>query len=90
MDDSAPSSAGHLGRFHCWKCGGKKAYRSRPRGFFEKRLLPLLLLKPVRCESCFHRAYVLWTTAAVEPAGLAGKLPKGQSGAVAATGERIA
>ncbi len=44
--------------FHCRGCGAHEAYRSRPRGFFERYLLPLLLLQAVRCERCSHRSYV--------------------------------
>jgi hypothetical protein len=43
--------------FNCRGCGGQEAYRSRPRGFFEKRVLPLLLMQTVRCERCYHRFY---------------------------------
>jgi hypothetical protein len=52
--------------FHCRECGGHEAYRSRPRGFFEKHVLPLLLLQAVRCERCCHRGYVLRTIPALE------------------------
>jgi hypothetical protein len=44
--------------FLCSECGGREAYRSRPRGFFERRILPIFLLQPARCEQCFHRAYI--------------------------------
>ena len=47
--------------FRCWGCGSQEAYRSRPRGFFEKYVLPLFGLQPVRCERCYHRSYV-WST----------------------------
>ncbi len=47
--------------FHCRGCGGQEAYRSRPRGFFEKYVLPFLLLQAVRCEHCYHRSYILRT-----------------------------
>jgi len=53
--------------FHCRGCGGQEAYRSRPRSFFEKYVLPFLLLQTVRCERCYQRDYVLRTISAREP-----------------------
>ena len=47
--------------FRCRGCGFQEACRSRPRGFFEKRVLPLFGLQTVRCERCYHRSYV-WST----------------------------
>jgi len=50
-------------RFQCHfrYCWSEKGYLSRPRNFLEKYSLPLFLLKPVRCASCFRRSYVfLW------------------------------
>ena len=45
--------------YQCPDCGGPLAYRSRRRNFFEKYLLPLALLQPVRCANCFRRNLVL-------------------------------
>ena len=45
--------------FHCGDCGSDMGFRSRRRTFFERWLLPILLLKPVRCAECFHRDYRL-------------------------------
>jgi len=45
-------------QFHCPGCSSQEAYQSRPRGFFERRLLPLLHLQPVRCDHCHLRSYV--------------------------------
>jgi hypothetical protein len=45
--------------FHCADCGGEIGYRSRARTFSERCLLPVLLLKPVRCGECFRRDYRL-------------------------------
>ena len=53
--------------FHCRECGKQQAYRSRPRNFFEKHVLPFLLLQPVRCDHCYHRVYAFWTIPALEP-----------------------
>lgn len=50
-------------RFQCCDryCCSEKAYLSRRRNFLEKYVLPLFLLRPVRCASCFRRSYVhLW------------------------------
>ncbi len=43
--------------FQCEDCGSFEGYRSRPRTLSEKYLLPLLLLRPVRCGDCFRRCY---------------------------------
>jgi hypothetical protein len=52
--------------FHCRECASQQAYRSRPRNFFERHVLPFLLLQPVRCDRCYLRVYVLWTVPALE------------------------
>ena len=44
-------------QFHCSDCGGLDGFRSRPRTFAEKYILPMLLLRPVRCADCFRRKY---------------------------------
>jgi hypothetical protein len=61
-----PSRSSFFEEFHCRGCGWKEAYRSRPRGFFERYVLPVLLLQPVRCERCYHRSYVLSTIPVLE------------------------
>ncbi|MFZ0761780.1 MAG: hypothetical protein WAM69_17680 [Candidatus Sulfotelmatobacter sp.] len=45
--------------FHCDDCGSDTAFRSRRRTFSERYLLPIFLLKPVRCAECFRRDYRL-------------------------------
>lgn len=91
MSDSAPSWwAGSFSDFRCGNCNGREAYRSRPRGFFEKRLLPLLLLKPVRCEHCYHRVYVFRTVPALERPALGSKPAQGQPTDVSTPGHHIA
>jgi hypothetical protein len=45
--------------FHCEDCGGSVGFRSRPRTFSERFLLPIFLLQPVRCAECFRRDYRL-------------------------------
>jgi len=42
-------------RFQCPDCGSPDAFRSRRRTFLEKYILPLFLLKPVRCANCYLR-----------------------------------
>ena len=44
-------------QFRCSDCGGLDGFRSRPRTFTEKYILPILLLRPVRCVDCFRRKY---------------------------------
>jgi hypothetical protein len=46
-------------RFQCRDCGSPVGYRSRRRSFLERFLLPVLLLRPVRCGACFRRSYRL-------------------------------
>ena len=43
--------------FRCEDCGSIEGYRSRPRNFMERRILPLVGLKPVRCGDCYRRYY---------------------------------
>jgi hypothetical protein len=45
--------------FHCDDCGGDSGFRSRPRTFSERFLLPIFLLRPARCAECFRRDYRL-------------------------------
>ena len=46
-------------QFRCSDCGSLQGFRSRPRTAFEKYLLPIFLLRPVRCAKCFRRDYRL-------------------------------
>lgn len=55
------------GKFHCPECDGRVAYRSRPRSFFERRVLPAMLLQAVRCERCYLRVYVSRMIPVLEP-----------------------
>jgi hypothetical protein len=45
--------------FHCDDCGSEIGFRSRRRTFTERYMLPLFLLRPVRCAECFRRDYRL-------------------------------
>jgi hypothetical protein len=75
--------------FHCTSCGGQEAYRSRPRGFFEKGFLPLLMLRPVRCDRCYHRSYIFRTVPVLERVAPSGRL-ESQSTGDSSTGTRVA
>jgi hypothetical protein len=46
-------------QFHCHDCGSDTGFRSRRRTVSERYLLPIVLLKPVRCAECFRRDYRL-------------------------------
>ena len=63
---SRPSWSRFFEEFHCRECGFQAAYRSRPRSFFEKHVLPFLLLQTVRCERCYRRGYVFRTIPTLE------------------------
>jgi len=52
-DDRSPLFA----TFRCGDCGCEVGFRSRRRTFTERFILPLFLLKPVRCGECFRRDY---------------------------------
>jgi len=45
--------------YRCTDCGSDIGFRSRPRSFSERYLLPVLFLQPVRCGECFRRDYRL-------------------------------
>ena len=44
-------------RFECKECGSERGYASRPRGFSEKHILPVLMMRPVRCADCYQRCW---------------------------------
>jgi hypothetical protein len=48
--------------FRCNDCGSALGYRSRPRTFLERYVLPLFFMRPVRCGACFRRCYRLIST----------------------------
>jgi len=43
--------------YRCDDCGSETGFRSRRRTWSERFILPLLLLRPVRCAECFRRDY---------------------------------
>ena len=45
--------------YRCHDCGSEIGFQSRRRTVTERFILPLLLLKPVRCGECFRRDYRL-------------------------------
>ena len=45
--------------FRCGNCGSDMGDASRPRNFFERFVVPIFLLKMVRCGDCYHRSYRL-------------------------------
>ena len=59
MSPYSLASWGGASEFHCPECGHGEAYRSLPRDLFEKYVLPLMMLRPVRCDRCYRRSYVL-------------------------------
>jgi hypothetical protein len=78
-----------LREFKCPSCNAQKAYRSRYRGFLERLFLLFLVLKPVRCDRCYHRSYVFRTVPVLEPGARAGKLDN-QSVRDSSAGKRVA
>lgn len=44
--------------YQCPDCGGFEGYRSRRRNLLEKYVLPIMMLQPVRCVSCYRRTHV--------------------------------
>ncbi len=46
-------------QYFCRDCGSEIGFRSRRRSLAERLILPLFLLKPVRCGECFRRDYRL-------------------------------
>jgi hypothetical protein len=44
-------------QFVCKDCGSTEGYRSRPRTFLEKYVLPVVVMRAVRCGDCFRRTY---------------------------------
>jgi hypothetical protein len=44
--------------FQCRNCCRNNAYPSHKRTVFERVVLPLFLLRPVRCGHCLRRQYV--------------------------------
>jgi hypothetical protein len=45
--------------YRCQDCGSEVGFRSRRRTLIERLILPVFLLRPVRCGECFRRDYRL-------------------------------
>jgi len=84
-----PFSWSRLWKFKCPSCAAQKAYRSRYRGILERIFLLFLMLKPVRCDRCYHRSYAFRTVPVLEPGARAGKL-NNQSVGDSSADERVA
>ncbi|HEX4786055.1 MAG TPA: hypothetical protein VH350_17065 [Candidatus Sulfotelmatobacter sp.] len=74
--------------YFCRDCGSEVGFRSRRRTLIERFVLPMFLLKPVRCGECFRRDYRLIFTLVHErvadtPRIAAGKLPTASKSNVA-------
>lgn len=85
-----PPWSAFLEEFYCRRCGGDEAFRSRRRGFFEKYLLPLVMMQPVRCERCDHRRYIWSTIRVLERVQPGPKPATGQSSESSEPGSRVA
>jgi hypothetical protein len=85
----SPSWSRLFQEFHCSSCGSQEAYRSRPRGLFEKGFLPLLMLRPVRCERCYHRRYIFRTVPVLERLAPTSRI-ENQSASDSSTKTRVA
>lgn len=55
VNPDRPSTSHYI----CRDCGSAIGFRSRRRTLTERFILPLFLLKPVRCGECFRRDYRL-------------------------------
>ena len=84
------SSWSRATEFQCPECGYHEAYRSRPRGVFEKYFLPIMMLRPVRCDRCYRRSYAWRTVSAALRISSAGKHTASQSSGRSAEQSRIA
>jgi len=85
-----PSWALFSDRFHCQDCGFDDAFRSRPRGFFEKYVLGILFLQPVRCDRCYVRSYVSRAIPVRERPRLERKQPESQPATTVNDNTRVA
>ena len=56
---STSPDSGFSQPYVCRDCGSEVGFRSRRRNLLERFLLPVLLLRPVRCGECFRRDYRL-------------------------------
>jgi predicted metal-binding protein len=73
--------------FSCPSCDHHVAYCSRRRGFFEKYVLPVFLLRPYRCGGCFRRSY---RTIFLKARKRLGREGSAASSSAAASSQRVA
>jgi hypothetical protein len=85
-----PSWAPFSSEFHCRGCGSDDAVRSRPRGFFEKHILTIFFLQPVRCDRCYLRSYISHHISVRERPQSERKQPESQPGTGRNANSRIA
>jgi len=73
------SSDLHLTRpYFCRDCGSEVGFRSRRRTLIERFVLPVFLLKPVRCGECYRRDYRLIFTQVRERVAEAPRIAPGK------------
>jgi hypothetical protein len=76
--------------FRCPDCGGTEGFCSRPRTFSEKYILPVFMLRPVRCGDCFRRLYRPVTVPVRERIHSAPKAPQVQTASHPHVRDRVA
>jgi hypothetical protein len=64
--------------YRCHDCASTVGFRSRSRTFSERFILPLFLLRPVRCSECFRRDYRLIFTPVHDRLSDAAKISPGK------------
>jgi hypothetical protein len=77
MMTNSPSSV-FTPNYHCPDCGSQDGFRSRRRTLTERLILPVLLLRPVRCGECFRRDYRWMFTRVYERLSDAPKIKPGK------------
>ena len=48
---------------HCPLCHSERIHQSRRKGIFERTLLAMFFVRPLRCEECDYRFFVASLTA---------------------------
>ena len=73
---TASSGPSWFQTFRCRDCGSEVGFRSRPRNLSERYILPVFLLRPVRCGECFRRDYrLVFIPVRQRPSEVSGILP---------------
>jgi len=76
--------------FRCPDCGSTDGFRSRSRTLSEKYILPIFMLRPVRCGDCFRRFYRPVTVPVRERNHAAPKVPHVQTASHPHVRDRVA